>query len=62
MTSHDEMAEIRKELWLRGDLRHVTRIGPQRETYDFIKSMPGGYSNLTPFVLNFHRRLGKTFL
>jgi len=62
MTADEEMTQIKRELWLRGDLRHITREGPQRDAYDFIAGRSRAKQILVPFVLNFHRRLGKTFL
>jgi hypothetical protein len=57
-----KMDSLIKECWYRGNLRHLTRPGPQREAYDFIKGRDMAFSAFSPFVFNFHRRLGKTFL
>src|SRR5690606_1433674 len=52
-----------EELWFQGNLRHLTKEGPQRDLYDAIQeSRPRGVAVPTPYVLNLHRRLGKTFL
>ncbi len=57
-----QIEKHKRELWFRGNLRHVTRIGPQRDAYDFVMGRDRSISAFGPFVLNFHRRLGKTFL
>lgn len=54
--------EIKRELWFRGNLRHLTRPGPQRDAYDWIHGRDRSLQGFSPFVCNFHRRLGKTFL
>ncbi|MBN1605863.1 MAG: terminase family protein [Polyangiaceae bacterium] len=66
MTTNQELARkiarARRELWFRGDLRYLTKPGPQRWMYDWIKFERSQGTNYSPFVLNCHRRLGKTFL
>lgn len=55
--------EVRREAWYQGDLRHLTMEGPQRDLYDAIQQTRiRGVGIPTPYVLNLHRRLGKTFL
>lgn len=58
----EQIDALKRELWFRGDLRYMTRIGPQRDAYDFIHERDRSISAFSPFVFNFHRRLGKTFL
>jgi hypothetical protein len=56
------LGQVKRESWFRGNLRYLTRPGPQREIYDFIKARDKSFSEFSPYVLNLHRRLGKTFL
>ena len=49
-------------MWFQGDLRFLTRKGPQREAYDRVEGRSSSFSDFSPFVFNFHRRLGKSFL
>lgn len=58
----EEFARVKRELWFRGELRYMTRRGPQRNAYDFLKARDRSTSAFGPFVFNFHRRTGKTFL
>ena len=60
-TAIDEEA-YKAELWAQGNLRYITYPGPQREIYDWIRGRSLSPRILTPYVLNLHRRLGKTFL
>lgn len=55
-------AERHRELWFRGNLRHMTRPGPQRQLYDRIHARSKKFIDFSPFTLNLHRRLGKSFL
>ena len=40
--------ELRRELWFRGDLRHLTREGPQREAYDWIHARDRSFKAFRP--------------
>lgn len=53
---------IIREAWFRGNLRYLTKPGPQRDAYDFVRNRDKSWAAFSPFVFNFHRRLGKTFL
>lgn len=58
----DVVFQLKEMCWLNGRLRYLTRRGPQRRIYDQIHSASMSFANLSPYVFNLHRRLGKTFL
>ena len=55
-------AALKRECWFTGRLRYFTRPGPQRRIYDTVRGASMEFRDLSPYVFNLHRRLGKTFL
>lgn len=55
-------AAVKRELWYQGRLRYGLRRHGQRRAWDFVEAGQAKSPTPHPYVLEFHRRLGKSHL